>query len=113
MIKIAVYEFNSKNFKKSGGLSKRAEPTVLTFLGKDDETAFAPGVYEDVVARIKTRVGGVESVRTPYMFTHIILHAGAPNEVGGKKTYMVFQDVFVNGHEMMTSPTKLLEAFNK
>lgn len=110
MTKISVYEFNSANFKKGGGLKKNAKPELLTFVGKDDEV---PTDYTEVAGRIKERVGGVESVRTPYVFTHIILHAGAPNDVGGKKTFMVYQDVFVNGHQFITSPTKLLEALKK
>lgn len=108
MTKISVYEYNTKNFKKGGGLAKRAYPEFSVTTG--DTEASDPTNYDQVAEGIKKAVKGIHSVVTPYVFTHIIVHSNAEREDGGKKTYFVFEEVITSGHRFMTSPTKLLEA---
>ena len=98
-----VYEFNSKNYKKSGALSKRATPVYAS------GTAFNDSEYLSRCAKaiMDTVAPHGEAVRieTPYMFTYIKLTTSEG------KNYIVYEDVYLNGNKFPTSPQKLYEAF--
>ncbi len=116
MTKISVYEYNIKNFLKSGKLATRAIPTLCISTG--DTEAGDPTDYADIAKRIKSAVKGIHNLVTPYMFTHIILHSNAlidesNPEQSGRKTYFIYQEFITPAHKFMTSPTKLLEALKQ
>ena len=98
---IKMYEVNAKNFKKGGGLKKSAQTEWSMTLGDTEANAFEN--EETGIAKSIARGRTIESVESPYVFTHIRLIADG-------KQYVIYEDVLVAGHYLMTSPTKLLEA---
>jgi hypothetical protein len=106
MTTIKVYEYNSTNFKKTGGLSKRAKYECSFTVGGDGKEA-DQSFYKNTADGIRKNIPNITKIETPYIFTHIKLEADG-------KRYMVFQDFTLpNGDTLMTSPTKLREALNQ
>lgn len=104
MKQIKIYEFNKKNYLKSGRLSKRATPdlslTISDHLDGKDHSKEDTAYLADWVMKAMPDITKIES---PYIFTHIKLWRGA-------KLFILYEDVTVNGHRFITSPTELLKA---
>jgi len=93
MKKIEMYEVNAKNYTKTGKIKKSAK-TEYSILGEDSNKKIAEAIK---------RYRIIESISSPYVFTHIIMKADG-------KQYAIYESVLVGGQYIMTSPTKLLEA---
>jgi len=105
IIKIAVYDRNQ--YLKSGKLKKKAQVDfgrTLIDVGttkKSVQTNFT----KETAQELKKDYAGFKS---PYFFTHI----EAVKISTGEPVY-IYEDVTINGHKFITSPTKLLEALTK
>ncbi len=105
MTEFKIYEHNSKNFKKNGSLSKRAEPVLARAWAMGDVD------HAEEAKQIRSFFSGyispIRQIISPYVFTHIEIYTA-------EKTYLLFQDVVLeNGERLMTSPTKLFEALKQ
>jgi hypothetical protein len=101
---IKVYEFNPKNYKKTGALKKNATPEMSLTIsdsldGKDNSDYNAKYAAKQIKKAIPTF-----RATAPYIFSHIEL------SVPPLKKYIVYQTVRVAGTDLITSPTKLLAA---
>ena len=90
-----MYELSPKNYTTTGKRKKSAK-TEWEFHVKDDETIPVKDIAESIV-----RGRNVESIESPYFFTHIIMNADG-------KRYAIYEEVYAAGQYFMTSPTKLL-----
>ena len=97
---VKVYKFDSKNFKKSGGLKKTANPVIGISISDSDDSKYDNKYIAD---RIKKAIPGIVNITSPYFFTHISLDTK-------DASYKVFETVYVAGSNLLTSPTNLLAA---
>ena len=102
--KIKIYKSNA--FKKHGGLKKNAQ-THQGFMIVDVEPV-TPNAREKFIAETAQQLKKYyTNFESPYVFTHI-----TAKEISTGEPVYIFQDVVLNGQDIVTSPTTLLKALN-
>jgi hypothetical protein len=106
--RIAVYEWGPANFKKNGQLKKNAKFAYSrTIIGHDADEYKPEKEAQEVVDYFSKWIAPIVQINSPYVFTHIVIHAD------NRKSYMLFQDVMIKGGWLMTSPTALFAEMQK
>ncbi|MGV8130832.1 MAG: hypothetical protein ACP5N7_01900 [Candidatus Pacearchaeota archaeon] len=100
--KIKVYKSNA--FKKHGGLKKNAQ-TVQGFTVVDVEPYTPQAKEKFITETAQTLKKYYADFSSPYVFTHI-----KAIEISTGEPVYIFQDVVLNGQDVITSPQSLLKA---
>lgn len=99
--KIKIYKSNA--FKKHGGLKKNAQ-THQGFMIVDIEPLTPQAKEKFITDTAQTLKKTYTNFESPYVFTHI-----KATEISTGDPVYIFQDVVLNGQDMMTSPQSLLK----
>ena len=101
IIKIKVY--NNAQFTKSGRFKENAHTEFARMMVDiEPHTEGATDLFlKETAASLKKEYTDFQS---PYIFTHLNARSRATGEL-----VRIFEDVTVNGHDLITSPVKLRE----
>lgn len=105
IIKIEV--FNSKQFKKGGGLKKKTHTDMALMLMDVEpvKEGTTDSFLKDVASKLKRDYTGFES---PYIFTHIKAH-----KIDTGEPVFIFESVMHGNEYITTSPIKLRDYLTK